>query len=252
MAISPLASAALGPGKVLALSAAGGSVMAVLAGVQSAVAVLDKDGLATRGVYRLPEATATSVVAMENGDGLVSGFKGSDSGLRVFAARIGPDGGERWSWTDPRTQAGRATALVQDGDDVVLTGHRADNGFLLKLALDTGKPRPLPGGEAVIDLGAGASLRDIALAAPGFYYIVGAAWAVKTTGEGGTGVAALVDSTGSIISQHRRGVPYRHVSYTSVAYRPGKTLLVAGFTAPLDKSSATPTLTTFSTPLSHA
>jgi hypothetical protein len=252
MIISPAASSAPGPGKVLALSAASGVVVAALAGAQSGAAILDQNGLVSRGLYQAPSATITSVIALDGGDGIAAGFLGAGDAQRIFAARFGPDGRQKWIYTDASSEAGRATALVQDGDDVVLTGHRADNGFLLKLALDSGAARPKPAGEAVIDLGAGASLRDIVLAAKGFYYVVGAAWAVKTTDAGGTAVAALIDSSGAIVTSDRRGVAHRHASYTSVAYRPGRALAVAGFTAPQDQTSATPTLTQFTTLLSKS
>ena len=257
--MEPRWTAPLGPGKVLALSAGGGRLLAaVVSAAGGAAAILDLQG---RELARFtePGAVIANVQALEDGGGLCCGWK-TPQGMHTaaFVARFDGAGRLRWRYDDADAQrSSRALAVTTDVEDAVFVGRRARegdgpfaDGLLRRLDLATGQARPASaGGEVLIRRTGTSSLRGVATAARGVYYVVGAAFPSAVTKEGSGALALLIDAAGRTLSESYDFVSDRTAAAECVALNPGQALLVSGFTAPGDRSSATPTLTRYVTPL---
>lgn len=239
----------LGSGKVLALAHGADRLLAVMVAPVASVLMLRTDGGAL-GAYRPGgEVVLTSVAPLPDGGGVAGGWLGSATDRRMFAARFGADGREAWRYLDPETsRKTRVNAVALDGQDVVLAGtglRQAGgenyDGLLRRIAQGSGAARA--GADASIRRGGSTSLRDVAVAAPGFYYLAGAAWAstITDTGAGSGALTLLVNAAGETLSEHYADIRGQHMAAESLAYRPGKSLIVSGYVSEED-STATPTI----------
>ena len=242
-----------GGGKVMSLAAAAGRLFAALSTPQGgSVAVLDARDGRTLATFQEPGVTFAAVHALDDGAVCV-GWSGAGPAARAFAARLDAAGQARWRYRDPdAARASRAVAATTDGGDLVLAGARARagqpdylDGMLRKLDLTTGTARPAVGGEVLLQRAGVSSLRGVAVAAPGVYYACGLAYPSGLTNKGSAALTVLVTSKGDVLSENLDNVAESTARAESVACRPGRTLLVSGFTAPGDRAFATPTLTRY-------